>query len=111
MAARHWWWFAPDRDLALDAPAYDSEVSARLDGYDVRVTAHVLLRDLCLLVDRLDPRAAVDDMLVTLLPGESVDLRVDTAGPVDAGALVARPVLRSVNDLRGGVDPHGDVGR
>jgi beta-mannosidase len=61
------------------------------------VTAHVLLRDLALFPDRLNPSSTVDDMLITLLPGDSATFRV--TGPFDADRLTSPPVLRSANDL------------
>ena len=41
------------------------------EGYRLTVTTQAFLRDLAVLADRLAPDAVVDDMLVTLLPGES----------------------------------------
>ncbi|MFE9726585.1 glycoside hydrolase family 2 protein [Streptomyces sp. NPDC005794] len=67
-------------------------------GYRVTVTARTLLRDLALFPDRLDPAAEVDDMLVTLLPGESTVFHVTGAVLKDPEALGSRPVLRCVND-------------
>lgn len=67
-------------------------------GYRVTVTALTLLRDLALFPDRLDPAAEVDDMLVTLLPGESAVLHVTGAVLEEPEALLSRPVLRCVND-------------
>ncbi len=37
----------------------------------VRVTAGSVQRDVCLLVDKVDPDATVDDGMVTVLPGET----------------------------------------
>ncbi|WP_374936001.1 hypothetical protein [Streptomyces sp. SM10] len=62
------------------------------------MTAGTLLRDLALFPDRLDPVAEVDDMLVTLLPGESAVFHVTGAVLEDPGALGTRPVPRCVND-------------
>lgn len=62
------------------------------------MTARSLLRDLCLFPDRLDPDAEVDDMLVTLLPGETIRFAIRSAVPLDPAALVRPPVLRTVND-------------
>jgi beta-mannosidase len=69
----------------------------------VRVSARTLLRDLCLFADRLAPDAVVDDMLVTLLPGESHTFTV-TGWAGDPEALMRPPVLRTANDLVTGGD-------
>ncbi|WP_255949774.1 glycoside hydrolase family 2 protein [Streptomyces odontomachi] len=90
--------FAEDTRLALPAAQYDAQVTAGEDGYRVTVTAHTLLRDLALFPDRLAPTAEVDDMLVTLLPGESVEFRVTGAVLDSPDLLVRAPVLRCVND-------------
>jgi beta-mannosidase len=58
-----------------------------------------VLRDLTLFPDRLDGSATVDTALVTLLPGESTTFTVHADRVLDPAALVARPVLRCVNDL------------
>lgn len=89
--------FAEDPRVAFPAAAHETEVTpAKGGGLDVTVTARTLLRDLALFPDRLDPASSVDDMLITLLPGESVTLHV--TGSPDPAALVTRPVLRCVND-------------
>lgn len=88
VGGRHF--FAEDIDLALPKPSYDITVS----DADVTVTAKVLLRDLALFPDRVDPKSTVDEMLVTLLPGESATFRVSGGLPVDGP-----PILRCANDL------------
>jgi beta-mannosidase len=90
--------FAEDRDIAYPPPAYETSIQPVDGGYRVTVTARVLLRDLALFVDRLDPAGTVDDQLVTLLPGESVTFRVQTVASFDPAELVRPPVLRCVND-------------
>ncbi|MGW5275343.1 glycosyl hydrolase 2 galactose-binding domain-containing protein [Streptomyces sp. NPDC004044] len=93
--------YEEDTRLALPPARHDVRVT-RSDGdvpaYRVEVTARTLLRDLALFPDRLDPAAEVDEMLVTLLPGESTVFRVTGAVIEDPGALGTRPVLRCVND-------------
>jgi len=44
----------------------------------------------------------VDDMLITLLPGESTAFLVRSRNPLDPSALTSRPVLRCVNDIVAG---------
>ncbi|GIJ00126.1 beta-mannosidase [Sediminihabitans luteus] len=105
------WFVAEPRDSALAAADLDVEVtpdtsaSGPSSGADVTlavtVTARNLVRDVSLLVDRAHPDATVDDMLVTLLPGESVTFRVTAPGDVDPAAFTDPLVLRSTNDLCG----------
>ncbi|MBG0827143.1 glycoside hydrolase family 2 protein [Planomonospora sp. ID67723] len=92
--------FAEDTRVAFPAAAYDTEVTPSGDGLTVTVTARTVVRELALFPDRLDPAAVVDDMLVTLLPGESATFRVVTEHELDPAALVSRPVLRCVNEAR-----------
>jgi beta-mannosidase len=57
------------------------------------------VRDLALLADKLDAAATVDDMLVTLLPGERVTFSVSTGLTLDPAELTSSRVLRSANQL------------
>ncbi|MGN7703859.1 glycosyl hydrolase 2 galactose-binding domain-containing protein [Cellulosimicrobium sp. 22601] len=101
--ARALWWFAEPRDASLTPPRLVTEVHREPAGWAVRVTAENLVRDVALLADKLHPGLRADDMLVTLLPGESVTFHV--TGPdaalagVEPGGLVAPRVLRSTNQL------------
>ncbi|MBG0823857.1 glycoside hydrolase family 2 protein [Planomonospora sp. ID91781] len=94
--------FAEDTAVALPEAAYDACAEPVEGGYRVTVTARTLLRELALFPDRLDPDASVDDMLVTLLPGESAVFHVATGRELDPAALLALPVLRCVNEARPG---------
>ncbi|CAN5140494.1 glycoside hydrolase family 2 protein [soil metagenome] len=93
------WFFTEARDSALAPAETVVSATARPGGYDVTITASTLVRDLALLVDKLDPAASVDDMLVTLLPGESVTLAVTTGAVLTASDFDTRRVLRSANQL------------
>ena len=93
------WFFAEARDTRLGAPTLDTRLDPVEGGYRLTVTAHTLTRDLALLVDKVDPAGTVDDMLVTLLPGESVVFFVTSAAAIDLAALSAPTVLRSGNQL------------
>jgi beta-mannosidase len=88
------WFYA--RDLELNYPAADYE--ARVTSGAVEVAARTLLRDVCLLVDRLSPNVFSDKALVTLLPGEKVRFGITGDGELPAEQLVRPPVLRCVND-------------
>ena len=98
-AERGFWFFAEPRDSALPAPALRLTAAAVDDGTLVTVTADALARDVTLLVDKVDPGAHAADGLVTLLPGESVEILVTGAGTLDATALADPRVLRSANQL------------
>jgi beta-mannosidase len=98
-AERALWFFAEDRELAFPPAAYDTRVEPVPDGIRVVVTARTLLRDLILFPDRVDPAADVDDMLVTLLPGESTAFTVRGGAAADPARWTAPPVLRGVNDI------------
>jgi beta-mannosidase len=90
--------FAEDIRVALPPPRYDATVEPVDDGWQVTITAQTILRELALFPDRLDPLATVDDMLVTLLPGESASFHVTMRGIANPDALACAPVLRCVND-------------
>jgi beta-mannosidase len=92
------WFYRTDRDLAYPKAGYNATVEPALDGQVVTIEATTLLRDLCLFPDRLDPSSTVDQMLVTLLPGETARFAVRSAQPLDTTELVSALVLRCVND-------------
>jgi beta-mannosidase len=94
-----YWYFAEDVAARLPAPEAEVVVEGIEGGYAVTVKAGTLLKDLCLFVDRLHPDATVDDMLVTLLPGEIRTFRVTSPSPLDVAAFGRAPVLRSAADL------------
>lgn len=96
---RAFWFFADYRNSTLGAASLETTIEATSDGYAVHVTARNLIRDLSMLVDKLDPDASVDRMLVTLLPGERTTFNVTTSVTMETSALVSRRVLRSANQL------------
>lgn len=101
VADRAAWFFAEDVDLSYPRAATDVVVRPTPSGADVEITARTFVRDLTLFADRLDPAATVDEQLVTLLPGESVTLKVTGAAlpSPDDPAWRTTPALRSANDL------------
>ncbi|WIJ24124.1 glycoside hydrolase family 2 protein [Devosia sp. RR2S18] len=88
-------------DIALDLPKPKVEIDVEGEGQQWRVTlrARTLLKDLCLFVDRTHPDAEIDDMLVTLLPGETRSFLVTSPVPLTAEILSSKPVFRCANDL------------
>jgi len=93
------WFFVEYRDSELEEDPLEASIEATADGYSVRVTARTLARDVALLVDRVDPTAVVDEMLATLLPGETAEFRISTARHLEADELLSREVLRTANQL------------
>lgn len=94
------WFFAEDLELDYPAPAYSTSVTAISEGYRVDVEAVSFLRDVAIFADRIDPSATVDEMLVTLLPGERATFVVSTELRIDEPARFGRaPQLRCVNEL------------
>ncbi|MGW4664418.1 glycosyl hydrolase 2 galactose-binding domain-containing protein [Streptosporangium sandarakinum] len=92
--------YAEDTRVAFPEARWDARAEPARDGYRVTVTARTLLRELALFPDRLDPGARVDDLPVTLLPGESAVFHVTAGDLPDPDALTAFPVLRCVNEPR-----------
>ena len=98
ITAVHCW--VEDVDLRLVPDAHDATAEHVDGGVVVTVTAaRGLVKDLTLLVDRLDPAAEVDDALVTLPPGTTARLHVRTTSTRPLDAWTSRPVLRTANDL------------
>jgi beta-mannosidase len=93
------WFYGEDKDLVLPVPALKASVEAAGDGFDVVLEASTLQRDIAVLADRADPAAVCDDMLFTLLPGESRRVHVRSANIVEPGELISDRVLRSANQL------------
>ncbi|MGU3644153.1 glycoside hydrolase family 2 protein [Microbacterium sp. C23T] len=97
---RGFWFFAEPRDSALGAAGVEVHTEPVADGTQVTLTASTLVRDLTLLVDKVDPDAVASDALVTLLPGESATLVVRHDGDGLAASVLSDPrVLRTANEL------------
>lgn len=97
------WSWVPDDQLRYPQATATVTVDRNGTGLGVTVSAHSLLRDVCLFADRISPDAWVDDMLVTLLPGETHRFEVvgvDETSTVPPD-LEAFGVLRYVNGSDG----------
>jgi beta-mannosidase len=88
---RTWWWFAPDRELALARP--NLAATWERDGELLRgtITTDVLVRDLTIYPDRLVGGATIDRQLVSLLPGERFVVMIAGLGSTDPAQLLTRP--------------------
>lgn len=88
----------------LDPSAVDVSFRAVEGGLVVDVSAATLALDVSVLADRIVPDGVVDDMLVSLLPGEAHTFLVSSGAGVSAervaelaAADVVASVVRSVN--------------
>ena len=91
-----------DSRLASDPGlTVDTTVEETADGFvtTVTITPDTVVHDLALLVDKIHPDARVDDMLVTLLPGETATFHVTSPVAVDVAALTDRSVLKHAGQL------------
>ena len=91
------WAWEPDNRIRYREGAVAAELTPTATGLAIDLTATALVRDLCLFPDRIHPEASVDDMLLTLLPGERTRIEVTGVDPSAADLLVSPPVLRFVN--------------
>jgi beta-mannosidase len=96
--------FAEPKDLVLDPGAVDVQVRAVDGGLVVDVSAASLALDVSVLADRIVPDGVVDDMLVSLLPGEAHTFVVSSGTGVTAERVAelgtpeaVASVVRSVN--------------
>lgn len=93
------WFYAEDKDLDLPPAAIEARVERVPGGYDVVLEAASLQRDVALLADRAGPGATSDDMLFTLLPGQSRRVHVTCPVLPEPARLLEPDVLRSANQL------------
>ncbi len=96
------WFFTEDVDTGWRPADLEVDVERVEGGYLVTASATTVVRDLALLADKVAADAQVDQMLITLLPGESARFRVSTSADVDPKAFLDPQVLRSTNQLVAG---------
>jgi beta-mannosidase len=99
---RRAWWHGCEDVAGLPAPDLTTSFEQVPGGYRLTVTANAFVRDLAVLADRLALDATVDDMLVTLLPGESAVFDITTSAVLSHEQLTDPLVLRSANQLVAG---------
>ncbi|GAB2526287.1 glycoside hydrolase family 2 protein [Microbacterium petrolearium] len=96
---RAFWYFAEDPALLLQSDAVAASATEVPGGYAVRVEARSLVKDLTVLADKVDAGARAQDGLLTLLPGEVAEIRVQARPGLEPAAFTDPRVLRSANDL------------
>ena len=96
------WFFSEYRHSELGTPDIDVIPMAVDGGWNVVIRARNVVRELTLLVDRIDPEATADQAMLTLLPGD--ERVIEVRGGVGQPATVFSDplVLRSANDLVAG---------
>jgi beta-mannosidase len=96
---RAWWHFVEDIEAKLPIADMATEVETVAGGYLLVVTAGTFVRDLAVLIDKLDPDGSVDDMLVTLFPGERVRFEISSTAELSLADLSDPNMLRCANQL------------
>ena len=86
-------------DQALRPDPLEASIEAEDCGYRLTLTARTYARDAFCMVDKVDPAAAIDGGMATLLPGESVVWHITSAPVENPEALLSPKVLRTANDL------------
>ncbi len=94
-----WWWFAPDRELTLRPSALVATWSENDGRVEIDLSSQVVVRDLVLTPERVDPAARIDPRVVTLRPGATTRVTVTGLGVDDMTRLLTAPACRSVADL------------
>ena len=87
-------------DQALRPDPLAASIEAEDCGYRLTLTARTYARDAFCMVDKVDPAAAIDGGMATLLPGESVVWHITSAPVNDSETFLSPRVLRTANDLR-----------
>ena len=108
---RSTWFFVPDTALAPTEPRFSARAATGDGVLRVTVEAHALLRDLCVFADRLAdllgvaaPELVVDDMMLTILPGETAVFTIGRrdgsplSAPADLSQAELFPVVRCIGD-------------
>ena len=96
---RAFWFFAPDKDLALTADVLTTVVQQRADGIDVTVTAQSLARHVVVMADRWHPDAVADEALATIVAGGSHTFRIKAPAAALATGFAESGALVCLNDL------------
>lgn len=86
---------ATDRDFPDAAPSYRVTIEPQESAVLVRLTDTTLLRDAVLATEEVDEQARCDVNVVTVLPGEDAQWRIETSRPELFTESAVRSVLRT----------------
>jgi beta-mannosidase len=93
------YFFLPDKEIAYPSAEFESKLDRAGDEYRLTLTAKVLMRDVLLQADRLDPDATVDDNLITLIPNEPRTFQITSKRELNLEELIKPPVLQFANSF------------
>ena len=96
---RKLWFFAEYKDSALESPNLELDLASTANGYQLKVTANNLVRDLVVMIDKLAPAASVNQGLISLLPGETALFEIQTSESLSFQDFQSERVLKSANQL------------
>lgn len=96
---RKLWFFEEYKDSALENPSFELNLDKTPSGYQLKVTANNLIRDLLVMIDKVSPGASVNQGLITLLPGESALFDIQTSESLSIQDLHSEQVIKSANQL------------
>ena len=85
--------------LNYPAPRFEVGLEQTSTGYALTVTAQSFLRDLCVLIDKLDADAEVSEQLVTLERGEAFTFHVATTQTLTREEVLRSGVIQCANTL------------
>ena len=96
---RKLWFFEEYKDSALEHPSFEINLDKTPRGYQLKVTANNLIRDLLVMIDKVDPGASVNQGLITLLPGETALFEIQTSQSLSTEHFQSERVIKSANQL------------
>jgi len=89
--------FDLDRLTYYPKPQFTAAVEHRPGETRLTINAKVVMRDVLIQADRIDPQATVNDNLVTLLPGESFTFAIKSEVKMTKEQLTTQPVMNLAN--------------
>jgi beta-mannosidase len=97
--ARKLFFFAEYKDSELESPNLELDLASTANGYQLKVTANNLIRDLLVMIDKLAPDASVNQGLISLLPGETALFEIQTSESLSLQDFQSERVIKSANQL------------
>jgi beta-mannosidase len=91
------WFFDVDKAFRYPPPSFDASMIRKENEYHLTIHSRLLMRDIVLSPDRIDPDATINDNLITLLPGESFTFVIQSHRDLNQRELISRPVLQCAN--------------